>query len=195
MRPTAAEVEELRNETGSIRSALYGSPSFLTRSTIVFWGRRMCTVALLGLLLQIASCPSQRSPSIRTCTSFAFFAEAGEFTVYSRGRLLAKERANDMRDGQLRFVAVTPTRGLVYGNMGTAEADVHRTAESVVFVETSLAGSMHTFTVYDQWVADVRGFRATYIRNTENPLASPPEILRTIYTGYARTMDEGSLGR
>ena len=163
------------------------------RRDSLFRGTSLILVTTLTACLQIASCNLQRSPTLAAYTSFAFFAEEGEFSVYKLGELVEKQTASDMRDGQLRFVILGPGRGLVFGNMGSSEVEVLRSRESVSFVEMTPTGSRHVFTVYDEWLPESGGFRATYIRNSENPLTNPPEVLRTVYSGYARDF-QGATG-
>lgn len=82
-------------------------------------------------------------------------------------------------------MALDNSTGKVFGNSGAADVEVHRTAGAVRFVERTLMGSEHVLSITDVWIPN-KGFRASYIRNIANEFVSPPEILRSVFSGYAR---------
>lgn len=121
-------------------------------------------------------------PSVFNMSSFTFIATEGTFRVYKLGTLIEQKKANEHRDGRVRFIVLGGGRGRIVGNMGTAPLTVHRTTTALVLIERTTGGSEHILTIYNVWEPRVKGFRAHYTRT----VSLGGEVMRSEYLGYAR---------
>lgn len=124
------------------------------------------------------------TPSLVDHAVFEFFAESGTFEIYSiLGRLVKREDdETSFRNGGVRFIQVGPSDGIISGNGGAGDVEVRRTDRTLSFIERN-SFHLNVLTIEDHWLADKRGFAATYSRNIENPLKQ--ERMMSIYSGVA----------
>ena len=122
--------------------------------------------------------------SLQNMTSFAFYSKSGVFRVYKLGKVIEEKKDNQLQRGSLKFLILGPGQARIIGNNGAGKVTLHRTRSSVSFVETTLAGDQHIFTVHDEWDEKAGGFRATYIRTVTSRILN--EVMRTTYKGHAK---------
>lgn len=122
-------------------------------------------------------------PRLHDQVALEFYSTTGSFERYQVGRLVEQTEETTWRNGGLRFSRVGPGQWVLAGNLGTDAVEVSTTPTTLVLVERSpINAYFHVLTVYDEWHAHARGFRATYLRTVE--LGGDRMLSR--YDGYMR---------
>ena len=127
------------------------------------------------------------SPSLSTTRTFIIYAQTGNYKSFdlASGKLLINEDVKDFRKGELQYTITSSDSGIFSGNAGSTEVELVKDDNSVTFIETTFSGNKHIMIIEDKWDAKEKGFKFTYIRNTEDRMLLG-KLMRSIYTGIAR---------
>lgn len=143
------------------------------------------------LLISCVAMPQVSSkPTLSEVRVFKFYATEGTFEVISLagnsfGEVIEKKSDEGFRNGEMVVIRLSPTKGILLGNAGSADLQVMEEKGSTLFIETTPLGGKHTLIIYDQWDDEQQGFMATYVRNIEDRILLF-KILRSTYKGIAK---------
>jgi hypothetical protein len=143
-------------------------------------------IAKPTLLYKHSRKPNQVVPSLQIQKHFTIFKLKGNFKTFNleTGKLLQNEDAS-IRDGDMMFMITGPKNATMFGNAGSAEVELVKDDNFLMFVETTLLGGMHIMIIANEWDAKEKGFKFTYIRNIEERIFAS-EFMRTIANGVAK---------
>ena len=131
--------------------------------------------------------PYQINPSLKGTKIFTIFAQEGNFKTFNieSGKLLENGKAKDFRNGEIMFMITGTNSAIMSGNAGSAKVELVKDDDFVTFIETTSGGNKHIMIIANEWDVKEKGFKFTYIRNTDmSPLL--PKLVRTIYNGIAK---------
>ena len=119
--------------------------------------------------------------------TFIIYARKGNYTSFdlASGKRLTNEEVKDFQNGELQYTITGPKSAIFSGNAGSTEVELVKDDNSVTFIETTFSGSKHIMIIEDKWDVKEKGFKFTYIRNTEDRMLLG-KLMRSIYTGIAR---------
>ena len=143
------------------------------------------------LLITCVAMPQVSSkPTLSEVRVFKFYATEGTFEVISLagdsfGEVIEKKSDEGFRNGEMVVIRLSPTKGILLGNAGSADLQVMEEKGSTLFIETTPLGGKHTLIIYDQWDDEQQGFISTYVRNIEDRILLF-KILRSTYKGIAK---------
>jgi hypothetical protein len=131
---------------------------------------------------EVRSAASPQAPSVHDFTTFEFFSVSGLARVYREAKLEEEQdAAHEFARGGTSFSVIGPTEGIVIGNNGESRVQLYRTQTTLVFTESAGTGE-HVLAISDRWIAEYRGFAATYRRHIE----VRDVIINTDYEGFVR---------
>ena len=144
-------------------------------------------IAKPTLHYKISKSPNQVNPSLKGTKIFTIFAQEGNFKTFNieSGKLLENDKAKDFRNGEIMFMITGTNSAIMSGNAGSAKVELVKDDDFVTFIETTSGGNKHIMIIANEWDVKEKGFKFTYIRNTDmSPLL--PKLVRTIYSGIAK---------
>jgi hypothetical protein len=144
-------------------------------------------IAKPTLHYKISKSPNQVNPSLKGTKIFTIFAQEGNVKIFNieSGKLLENDKAKDMRNGEIMFMITGTNSAIMSGNVGSAKVELVKDDDFVTFIETTSGGNKHIMIIANEWDVKEKGFKFTYIRNTDmSPLL--PKLVRTIYSGIAK---------
>lgn len=126
-------------------------------------------------------------PSFQSTKTFIIYAREGNYTSFdlASGKLLDKDDVKDLQKGELQYTITGSNSALFSGNSGSTEVELVKDNNSATFIETTFSGNKHIMIIEDKWDVKEKGFRFTYIRNTEDRILLG-KLMRSIYSGIAR---------
>lgn len=138
---------------------------------------------------QISKAADGVGPSLQATRTFIIYAQRGNYTSFdlASGKLLDNENAKDFRNGELQYTITGFDSAIFSGNAGSTEVELVKDKKSVTFIETTFSGSKHIMIIKDEWDTKEKGFKFTYIRNTEGGILIP-KLMRSIYSGIAKPL-------
>ncbi len=136
---------------------------------------------------QISKASGGSSPPLPRTRTFIIYARKGNYKNFdlASGKLLANEDAKDLRNGELQYTITGSDSAIFSGNAGSTEVELVKDDNSVTFIETTFSGSKHIMIIENKWDEKEKGFKFTYIRNTEDRILLG-KLMRSIYSGIAR---------
>ena len=136
---------------------------------------------------QISKASGGSSPGLPGTRTFTIYARKGNFISFdlASGKLLTNEEAKDLRKGEMQYTITGPDSAIFSGNAGSTEVKLVKDDDSMTFIETTFSGNKHVMIIEDKWNVKERGFKFTYIRNTEDRILLG-KLMRSIYSGVAR---------
>jgi hypothetical protein len=168
-----------------------GGFKFTYTRSIQVLGKNMRSVytgiAKPTLHYKISKSPNQVNPSLKGTKIFTIFAQEGNVKIFNieSGKLLENDKAKDMRNGEIMFMITGTNSAIMSGNVGSAKVELVKDDDFVTFIETTSGGNKHIMIIANEWDVKEKGFKFTYIRNTDmSPLL--PKLVRTIYNGIAK---------
>ena len=168
-----------------------GGFKFTYTRNIQMLGKNMRSVytgiAKPTLHYKISKSPNQVNPSLKGTKIFTIFVQEGNVKIFNieSGKLLENDKAKDFRNGEIMFMITGPDSAIMSGNLGSADVELVKDHNFLTFIETTSGGNKHIMIIANEWDIKEKGFKFTYIRNTDmSPLL--PELVRTIYSGIAK---------
>ena len=144
-------------------------------------------IAKPTLHYKISKHPNQVNPSLKGTKIFTVFAQEGNVKTFNieSGKLLENDKAKDFRNGEIMFMITGTNSAIMSGNVGSAKVELVKDDDFVTFIETTSGGNKHIMIIANEWDVKEKGFKFTYIRNTDMS-SLLPKLVRTIYNGIAK---------
>ena len=131
--------------------------------------------------------PNQANLSLQDTRAFTIFARKGNAKIFNlaSGKLLENNEDKSFRRGELLFTIIGRDSAILSGNFGSTKVKLVKDDDSVTFIETTPTGNKHIMIIQNEWEAKEKGFKFTYIRNTEDRFLLG-KLIRSIYSGIAK---------